>query len=138
MADGAGGGIGKAVVDTVKDIGADLSVNLVKDFFDQLGGTPTAQNQQNNQQQGAPQMGNVQKNIKMASLSRQFQQMATQRKIASQQTQRQEQSRQQQMQEEKQLKKMHEDKKKESMMSKVGNFIRTAGKGEKRGQKLTG
>jgi len=140
MADGAGGGIGKAIIDSASDIAKDLTVNLGKGLLDQLGGTTTTQKQQNNTPQGA-QMSSVQKNMRMAQISRNFRQMTVQRRVASQQVKQQEDSRKQMMQEEKQRKIQREEgggDKKKGFLSKIGEMVRTSGKGEKRGQKLTG
>lgn len=136
MADGSGGGIGKAVADSAKDIGADLTVNMVKDIFDTLGSKKPAQAQTQSPQQNTNYT--VQKNIRMATISRRIQQMAMQRKIASQQAKQQEQMRQQAMQEEKQVKKMHEQKAEKKNSNWISKLVQRAGKGEMRGQKLTG
>jgi 6-phosphogluconate dehydrogenase len=141
MADGAGG-VGKAVQDALTDIGKDLTVNLAKDMLEQIAGgksSNTTQNTGSNNQQ----LGNIQRNIKIANLSRRIQLFKQRRTQAQQQNQKDEQIRQRQQEEDR--KKFLEKQQKKGLGGKLtdmfanfGAVLARRGKGEQRGNKSSG
>ena len=141
MADGAGG-IGKAVTDSLKDIGKDLTVNLASDMFNQLSGKkPAGQASQGQNSQ----MAQVQKNAQIANITRRIQDMKQKRQQAAQQTKQQEQQRMQAFQYERQQKQQQAEAggkgmggKLKDLFSNWGNTLARRGKGEQRGNKMHG
>ncbi len=142
MADGAGG-IGKQIGNSLKDIGKDLTVNHAKEMFDQIsGGKPTQQNNQG-QSGSSGQMYQAQKNIQMANISRRIQQFGQRRKQVQMQAQQREQQRVQSLQQEKQQKidQAHSNSfggKVKDIFANWGNTLARRGKGEQRGNKMSG
>jgi hypothetical protein len=143
MGDGSGG-VGQTVTDTLKDIGKDLTVNLAKDIFEQVsGGKKPAANQSSSNQNNA-QLGNIQKNIKIANLSRRIQLFKQRRTQATQQSKQQEQMRLKQQEDDR--KKLLEKQQKSgsiggivaNMFANFANTLARRGKGEQRGNKASG
>jgi hypothetical protein len=132
MADSAGG-VGNQIGEFFKDFG--------KDIVEQVGGkSQTTNTTQANQQN--PQLAGIQRNIKIANLSRRIQLFKQRQTQVQQQAKQQEQHRLQQMQQETQQK---EHQKQEGFgtktKNKLSNWINTLArrnKGEQRGNKTSG